>query len=388
MSIGDLNDLFLISIVAVLAPILVDIPRRVRIPVVVVELAGGILIGPYGLDWATENPLVVFLASFGLAMLFFMAGLELDFVRVRGRPLTLGVAGWLLSLGLAIGIAAVLQAAGFIVSAKFVGVALSTTAIGTLLPGAARPRRAGDAVRHAGDGRRGGRRVRPDRDDLAALRQLRRPGRDDGAARRVHADRARRRAAGAAGAAAAAGAAGRGDDGGQRPAGRARRDPDPDRARLPGQRVRPGRDPRRVRVGHRRRRDGPRAGGARVPGEDGRRRLRPARSRSSSSPAAWASTSARCSPTPRSTCGCRCSWRCSWSSAASRRSSTRSSRLRDKLGLAFYSATCLPLVVAITEIGVRTGNMHDYTATALVGAAMVSVLTFPLLAKAVRPAAA
>jgi Kef-type K+ transport system membrane component KefB len=62
--------------------------------------------------------------------------------------------------------------------------------------------------------------------------------------------------------------------------------------------------------------------------------------------------------------------------------------VRDKLGLAFYSATCLPLVVAITEIGVRTGNMHDYTATALVGAAMVSVLTFPLLAKAVRPAAA
>ena len=61
---------------------------------------------------------------------------------------------------------------------------------------------------------------------------------------------------------------------------------------------------------------------------------------------------------------------------------------RDKLGFAFYSATCLPLVVAITEIGVRTGNMHDYTATALVGAAMVSVLTFPLLSKAVRPATA
>src|SRR6185503_7346818 len=134
MSIGDLNDLFLISIVAVLAPILVDIPRRIRIQVVVVELAGGILIGPYGLDWATENTLVVFLASFGLAMLFFMAGLELDFVRVRGRPLTLGVAGWLLSLGIAIGIAAALQAAGFVVSARFVGVALSTTAIGTLLP--------------------------------------------------------------------------------------------------------------------------------------------------------------------------------------------------------------------------------------------------------------
>jgi Kef-type K+ transport system membrane component KefB len=59
---------------------------------------------------------------------------------------------------------------------------------------------------------------------------------------------------------------------------------------------------------------------------------------------------------------------------------------REKLGFAFYAATCLPLVVAITEIGVRTGNMRDYTATALVGAAMVSVLTFPLLSKAVRPA--
>ena len=127
----------------------------------------------------------MFLASFGLAMLFFMAGLELDFVRVRGRPLTLGVAGWLLSLGIAIGIAAGLQAAGFIVSARFVGVALSTTAIGTLLPVMRDRGELAHAVRHPGDGRRRGRGVRPDRDDLAALRQLGRPGRDDGAARRA-----------------------------------------------------------------------------------------------------------------------------------------------------------------------------------------------------------
>jgi hypothetical protein len=56
----------------------------------------------------------------------------------------------------------------------------------------------------------------------------------------------------------------------------------------------------------------------------------------------------------------------------------------DLLPLALYSSTALPLVVAITEVGISTGRMRTDSAAALVGAAMLSVLIFPLLALALR----
>ena len=51
------------------------------------------------------------------------------------------------------------------------------------------------------------------------------------------------------------------------------------------------------------------------------------------------------------------------------------------------SATTLPLVVALTEIGLSTGTMRPENAAALVGAGVMSVLFFPLIATAIhRPA--
>ena len=57
---------------------------------------------------------------------------------------------------------------------------------------------------------------------------------------------------------------------------------------------------------------------------------------------------------------------------------------RDQLALAFYAATGLPLLVAITEIGLRKGVMLVENAVALVAAGMISVLLFPLLASLLR----
>jgi hypothetical protein len=48
------------------------------------------------------------------------------------------------------------------------------------------------------------------------------------------------------------------------------------------------------------------------------------------------------------------------------------------------SATALPLVVAVTEIGLEEGRMLPENAAALVGAGMVSVLLFPLIAIQIR----
>ena len=52
----------------------------------------------------------------------------------------------------------------------------------------------------------------------------------------------------------------------------------------------------------------------------------------------------------------------------------------DRRAIVLFGATALPIVVAVTEIGVSSGELSAGTAAALVGAGMLSVLLFPLLA--------
>ncbi|MDL9978506.1 cation:proton antiporter [Microbacterium sp. ASV49] len=125
-------DLLLIPLVAVLAPLLTrGLGRWVRIPVVVFELVLGILIGPSVLGWAFPSDFVSTLSQLGLAMLFFVAGTEIDFQALRGRSGSRAGIGWLISV--AVGVAV-----GFLIApgegAVIVGIALASTALGTLLP--------------------------------------------------------------------------------------------------------------------------------------------------------------------------------------------------------------------------------------------------------------
>ncbi len=57
------------------------------------------------------------------------------------------------------------------------------------------------------------------------------------------------------------------------------------------------------------------------------------------------------------------------------------------MALAFFSATQLPLVVAITTIAVDVGRMRTSTAAALVGAAILSTAVFPLVGLRLRSGA-
>jgi Kef-type K+ transport system membrane component KefB len=131
----DSGSFFAIIVSAALAAVLVVVlPRRYAPPVVVIELFLGILIGPQVLGIADADSFIDFFADLGLGMLFFFAGYEIDFERIRGKPLSLGAWGWLLSLVLAYGLGGALAAAGVVVSFLYTGSALATTAIGTLIP--------------------------------------------------------------------------------------------------------------------------------------------------------------------------------------------------------------------------------------------------------------
>ena len=108
--------------------------RGLFLPVVVLELVFGVVIGPQGLGLAQVNGFTGFFSDLGLGMLFFFAGYEIDIPRIRGQPLRLALVGWAMSLAIAYGLGGALAAAGVVVSLIYVGSALATTAIGTLLP--------------------------------------------------------------------------------------------------------------------------------------------------------------------------------------------------------------------------------------------------------------
>lgn len=134
MPAGDAASLLVIALAAVLAPLLSELLRRWRIPSVLFELLLGILVGPAVLGWAEVDGFVKGLSELGVAFLFFMAGYEIEFSRLRGSPLNRAVGSWLVTLGLALAVGVVLMLEGFVVSSLLVGLALTTTAIGTLLP--------------------------------------------------------------------------------------------------------------------------------------------------------------------------------------------------------------------------------------------------------------
>lgn len=122
----------LIPLLAVIAPLAARaIGPWLRVPVVVFELALGIVVGPSVLGWVGPSAFVDVLSEFGLAMLFFVAGTEIEFAALRERSGRRAIGGWLISiaLGVAVGL---LVAPGL--GAVVIGIALASTALGTLLP--------------------------------------------------------------------------------------------------------------------------------------------------------------------------------------------------------------------------------------------------------------
>jgi Kef-type K+ transport system membrane component KefB len=128
-----LETLLVAAFVAALAPLVVALLPGPRAPQVVVLLAGGVLIGPEVLGWA-GRPAIDLLANVGLGFLFLLAGYELDLRLFRERPGRLAMVAWLVTVALAAATVGVLAAVGFVEAFVPVALGLTTTALGTLLP--------------------------------------------------------------------------------------------------------------------------------------------------------------------------------------------------------------------------------------------------------------
>jgi Kef-type K+ transport system membrane component KefB len=128
------GSLVVVVVVVALAPIIVDLmPGWARLPQVVLLLVAGILVGPSVAGWADTDPVTLF-STVGLGFLFMLAGYELDPVLLRERDGRLAEISWLVSLAAGIAVTGLLYAAGVVHSPIVAAIALTTTALGTLLP--------------------------------------------------------------------------------------------------------------------------------------------------------------------------------------------------------------------------------------------------------------
>jgi len=92
------------------------------------------VIGPSVLGIAEADESVQVVALLGLALVLFLAGLEIEFDRLRGPLLRLAVGGFAASFGLAVAVSLGLKAAGLVDTPLLVAIILCTTSLGVLVP--------------------------------------------------------------------------------------------------------------------------------------------------------------------------------------------------------------------------------------------------------------
>src|SRR3954466_9681130 len=126
--------LLIVTAIAFAAPFVLGLFPRVRLPAVVAEIAAGIVVGPSVLGWVHVDQAIQVVATLGLAFLLFLAGLEIDFSRLRGRVLRLTALGYGLSFAIALVVAGSLKAAGLADAPLLIAITLAATSLGVLIP--------------------------------------------------------------------------------------------------------------------------------------------------------------------------------------------------------------------------------------------------------------
>jgi len=128
------HPVFWILAAAVLAPLLAEIPLSFKVPVVVLEVLLGIVIGPHVLNLVQFDGFVVTMFGIGMATTLLMAGMDLDFSEIKGRPLILAVGGWIVSVLLGVTVVGLLHAIPRVHAPLMVTLAMCTTGLGVLIP--------------------------------------------------------------------------------------------------------------------------------------------------------------------------------------------------------------------------------------------------------------
>jgi Kef-type K+ transport system membrane component KefB len=128
------DNLLIVVAVAFAAPFLLGLRPSLRLPSVVLEIVAGIVVGPSVLGLVDVDQAIEVIALVGLAFVLFLAGLEIEFDKLRGKLLRLTALGFAASFGIAIVVALGLQAGGLIETPLLVAIILCATSLGVLIP--------------------------------------------------------------------------------------------------------------------------------------------------------------------------------------------------------------------------------------------------------------
>jgi Kef-type K+ transport system membrane component KefB len=120
--------------VAFAVPLLLGLFPRLRLPSVVLEIVVGIILGPSLLNWVQVDVPLQVLSLLGLAFLLFLAGLEIDVHRLRGRLLGLVTVGFAASFAIGLAVSGGLGAVGLVDTPLLVAIILTATSLGVVIP--------------------------------------------------------------------------------------------------------------------------------------------------------------------------------------------------------------------------------------------------------------
>ena len=130
----EFTNLLIVVAVGFSAPLLLGLAPGLRFPAVVLEIVAGIIVGPAVLGWVEIDEPVRVLSILGLAVLLFLAGLEIEYEKLRGRVARLAGGGFIVSFAIAIAIGLLLKATDTVGDGLFVAIVLSATSLGVVIP--------------------------------------------------------------------------------------------------------------------------------------------------------------------------------------------------------------------------------------------------------------
>jgi Kef-type K+ transport system membrane component KefB len=128
------DNLLIVVAVAFAAPLLLGFFPMVKLPSVVLEILAGIVIGPSVLGIVHVDESIQVISVIGLAFLLFLAGLEIDFSRLRGQVLRVTLVAFVVSFGIALVVAGILKGTGLIETPLLIAIILCATSLGVLIP--------------------------------------------------------------------------------------------------------------------------------------------------------------------------------------------------------------------------------------------------------------
>jgi Kef-type K+ transport system membrane component KefB/Trk K+ transport system NAD-binding subunit len=140
--------LLIVIFLAFIVPVILVRFKKLRLPIVVGEILAGIIIGSSGLGWVSpDEPTLDFLAEFGFVFLMFLSGMEIDFsslgfIREPAKdrekkywePLPLAAISFGLTLLMSGLISLILIRLGLARNPWMLGLILSTTSLGVVVP--------------------------------------------------------------------------------------------------------------------------------------------------------------------------------------------------------------------------------------------------------------